>query len=88
MACHLGRYDGELSYTLVLPKPFVIAEKEGWIFPDGSAQGSPELVAAKWRNRCRIEMIASVERAVAQKFIGGPVQRICALPGNGIDHAS
>src|SRR5208283_6080813 len=56
------------------------------IFPYWPAQGSSELVAPEWWNRGRIEIIPRIQRAIAQKFIDGPVQRICALPGNGIDY--
>ena len=62
----------------VLAESFVIAEDEGLIFLDRSAQRASKLVALKARRGAGIEEVAGVQGVVSQEFVYRSVQLVRA----------
>src|SRR2546429_4010016 len=62
----------------MLPEAFIVSEQECFALDDRSAKGTAEYVALKLRNGSLVEIISRVQRAVAEKFVGAPVELIGA----------
>jgi hypothetical protein len=78
-----------MRLPLVLAKAFVVAEDEGSILDDRSAEGPTELVPPELGYLARgVEFISSVERGVAEKLINSTVQLIRASAGDRIDYSA
>src|SRR5581483_11634231 len=66
----------------VLAKTLIIPKEENFVLADRSAQRASEDVALKLRRAALIEVIASIERAVAKKFVSVPVNLVRARSSN------
>src|ERR1700680_3627021 len=72
-----SRHFGRPISSIALPQPFVIAEEEGFILLDGSADRAPKLVAPERGYRARaavadlIKVTVRIQDIVAEKLEGG-----------------
>src|SRR5207248_2623945 len=77
-ACVAVRHQRHTAQSQMLPEAFIVSEQECFALDDRSAKGTAEYVALKLRNGSLVEIISRVQRAVAQKFVGAPVELIGA----------
>jgi hypothetical protein len=61
-----------------MPEAFVVAENEELVVANGSAERAAELIALKFGDGTNVEVVASVERAVADEFKCVAVQLVGA----------
>src|SRR5579884_2036616 len=67
-----------IAQRKMLAKALIIPEKENLVLANRSAQRSAEDIALKLRRVALIEVIASIEGVVAQKFVSGAVDLVRA----------
>src|SRR5208337_2454541 len=70
------RNNADITERLTLPKAFVIAEQEQLIFFDRPSHRGSELVLLEWRDGTLIKVVATIQRAVSDKLVKRPMQRI------------
>src|SRR5260370_12847891 len=71
-----------------LPQALVVSKDKGFVLLDRSPRGYTELVSAERGDGGRVKVVARIERAVAQKFVGAAMKAICAGASDGADHAT
>src|SRR5262249_14988396 len=85
-----GRYAGWTRLLPVFTHAFVIDEEKCFVFYDGAAQGTAELIVVErllgFGNL--IEVIARVQVRVAKELQGGAVQRIRTALGDNVNDAA
>src|SRR6516162_3427182 len=60
---------------LVLPESFIVSEDKSTVVNDGAPCGAAKLIAAEFGDLSgEVELISSIERTVAKKFISASVQ--------------
>jgi hypothetical protein len=69
----------------VLTESFVVAEGEGLVFLERTAEGATELIALERRDGRAIEVVAGIERTVAKEFKGGAMKLVAAALGDDED---
>src|SRR4029077_18745762 len=64
--------------------PFVVAEEEGLVFPDGPAQGGAKLVLAEFVEARSRQRAGSVQNVVAEILVEGAVQAVGPALGDDV----
>src|SRR6185437_2627077 len=68
--------------------PFVVAEEEGPVFPDGPAQGGAKLVLAEFVEARRRQRTGSVQNVVAEILVERAVQAVSPALGDDVHDAA
>ena len=79
------RHEGEIAETELLAEAFVVAEEKRFVLLDRAAERTAEHVALERRNRAVVEVVAGIERAIAQEFVGVAVKLVGAGGGDDVD---
>ena len=73
-----------------MPDAFVVHKEKRAVRYDAPADRTPELIALEGRfwSACRFEIVFSIQRAVAEKFVHAAVKIVSAGAGDGVDNSS
>ena len=84
-----GGNRGHGGDPFVQADPLVVGEEEGLVLPDRRPQGGAELVAGQGRLRGGlVEVVARVQRVVAEELVAGAVEGVRARARDRVDDAS
>ena len=75
----------DVAKAEVLSVTLVVAKEEDLVATDGTAERAAEVVALKFGNLLLVEVVAGVERAIAQELIGCAMQSVGAAGGDDAD---
>src|SRR6202035_1026177 len=75
----------DVAKTEILSVTLIVTKKEDLVAADGAAERAAEVVALELGDLLLIEVVACIERAVAQEFVGGAMQLIGAASGDDAD---
>ena len=80
-ALQFARHGGRRGVALLVPEAFVVPEEQQTVLRDRPADGAAELVLLEGLDLLR-EVVARVERVVAEEFVQVPVELIATRSGH------